>query len=259
MSVQPKKHLGQHFLIDKNISRKIVATFSGFQGVKNVLEIGPGKGAITQFFLDKSDINLHVIELDTESIEYLKTHFPKLEGKIHKADFLKLDLNVVFGDHPFAVVGNFPYNISSEILFKCLEYRNQIPEIMGMFQRELAERVAQSPGSKQYGILSVMLQTYYDIEHCFTVSESVFNPPPKVKSSVIRCTRNHRKELPVDENLHEKVVKATFNQRRKTIRNGLKGIVDVQLLPDHPFLKQRAEKLTVKDFIELTSLVEKYI
>lgn len=259
MSVQPKKHLGQHFLIDKNISRKIAATFSRFQGVKNVLEIGPGKGAITQFFLEEDDINLHVIELDHESIEYLKLYFPKLEGKIHQADFLKLDFSTIYGDQPFAVVGNFPYNISSEILFKCLENRNQIPEIMGMFQRELAERIAESPGSKQYGILSVMLQTYYDIENCFTVSETVFNPPPKVKSSVIRCTRNHRNQLPVNESLHERVVKATFNQRRKTVRNGLKSVVDVQLLPDHPFLKQRAEKLTVEDFIELTSLVEKSI
>lgn len=258
MSVQPKKHLGQHFLVDQNISRKIAASFSGYRGVSNVLEIGPGTGAITQFLLENEAINLHVMDLDLESIRYLEDHFPALEDKIHEADFLKSDLKTIFGEEPFAVVGNFPYNISSQILFKCLENRNQIPEIMGMFQKEVAQRVAEPPGSKQYGILSVMLQTYYDIEYCFTVSENVFNPPPKVKSGVIRCTRNNRYQLPVDEKLYEQVVKSTFNQRRKTIRNGLKNIMDVKDLPDHPFLKKRAEKLSVDDFIELTAFVAKH-
>lgn len=259
MSVKPKKHLGQHFLVDQNISRKIAETFSGFQGVKNVLEIGPGTGAITTFFVDRKDLNFHVMDLDLESIRYLEEHYPQLNNKIHDADFLKIDLHTIFVDEAFAVVGNFPYNISSQILFKCLEYRNQIPEIMGMFQKEVAQRVAEPPGSKQYGILSVMLQTYYDIEYCFTVSENVFNPPPKVKSGVIRCTRNTRDKLPVDEKLYEKVVKATFNQRRKTIRNGLKNVMDVNLLPDHPFLQKRAEKLSVENFIELTALVAKHL
>tara|TARA_B100000508_G_scaffold141097_1_gene146946 strand:- start:39464 stop:40246 length:783 start_codon:yes stop_codon:yes gene_type:complete len=258
MSVKPKKHLGQHFLVDKNISRKIADSFIGFRGVTNVLEIGPGTGAITQFFVEREELNFHVIDLDLESIRYLEDHYPQLDEKIHEADFLKMDFTTVFGDEPFAVVGNFPYNISSQILFKCLENRNQIPEIMGMFQKEVAQRVAESPGSKQYGILSVMLQTYYDIEYCFTVSENVFNPPPKVKSGVIRCTRNRRDELPVDESLYEKVVKSTFNQRRKTIRNGLKTIVDVKELPDHPFLSKRAEKLSVEDFIELTRFVSEH-
>ena len=258
MSVKPKKHLGQHFLVDKNISRKIADSFIGFRGVTNVLEIGPGTGAITQFFVEREELNFHVIDLDLESIRYLEDHYPQLDEKIHEADFLKMDFTTVFGDEPFAVVGNFPYNISSQILFKCLENRNQIPEIMGMFQKEVAQRVAEPPGSKQYGILSVMLQTYYDIEYCFTVSENVFNPPPKVKSGVIRCTRNRRDELPVDESLYEKVVKSTFNQRRKTIRNGLKTIVDVKELPDHPFLSKRAEKLSVEDFIELTRFVSEH-
>lgn len=258
MTVRPKKHLGQHFLVDHNISRKIAAHFSGFKGVSNLLEIGPGTGAITQFLLEKQDLNLHVIDLDVAAIHHLKERFPELQGKIHEADFLKVDFSTLFGQEPFAVVGNFPYNISSQILFKCLENRNQVPEIMGMFQKEVAQRVAEPPGSKQYGILSVMLQTYYDIEYCFTVSEHVFNPPPKVKSGVIRCTRNKREHLPVDEGLYEQVVKSTFNQRRKTIRNGLKNIIDVKNLPDHPFLKKRAEKLSIEDFIELAQFVEKH-
>jgi len=258
MTVRPKKHLGQHFLVDHNISRKIADHFSGFKGVCNLLEIGPGTGAITQFLLEKQGLNLHVIDLDVASIHHLEERFPELKGKIHEADFLKVDFSTLFGQEPFAVVGNFPYNISSQILFKCLENRNQVPEIMGMFQKEVAQRVAEPPGSKQYGILSVMLQTYYDIEYCFTVSEHVFNPPPKVKSGVIRCTRNEREHLPVDEGLYEQVVKSTFNQRRKTIRNGLKNIMDVKNLPDHPFLKKRAEKLSVNDFIELAQFVAKH-
>jgi 16S rRNA (adenine1518-N6/adenine1519-N6)-dimethyltransferase len=259
MSVKPKKHLGQHFLIDRTICQKIADSFLGFRNVQHVLEVGPGKGAITGDLLQREGIELHIIDLDKESIAYLKEHFPDLSGRIHEADFLKIDFSTIFGKHPFAVVGNFPYNISSQILFKCLENRNQIPEIMGMFQRELAERVMEKPGSKQYGILSVMLQTYYDIEYCFTVSEHVFDPPPKVKSGVIRCTRNSREKLDVDEKLHEKVIKATFNQRRKTVRNGLKNIIDVSNLAEHPFLTLRPERLSVEDFIELTRFVQQYV
>lgn len=255
MSVAPKKHLGQHFLTDKNICDKIAKQYSFHQDCKKVLEIGPGMGALTEFLL-KQDMDLFVMDVDQDSIGYLTEHFPQLKGKIFYADFLRVKLHDIMGDEPFAVVGNFPYNISSQILFKCLDYRNQIPEIMGMFQKEVAQRVAEKPGSKQYGILSVLLQAFYDIEYCFTVDEHVFNPPPKVKSGVIRCTRNERQELPCDEKLFIRVVKMSFNQRRKTIRNSLKEFFkgkDVQ----HEFLALRPEVLSVEDFIELTQLVEK--
>jgi len=256
MSVQPKKHLGQHFLTDENTCRKIVEQYSNFQGANNILEIGPGMGAITKYLLDIEGTDLHVMEIDRDSVAYLNNAYPVLEDKIHSDDFLKTDLSQFFEGKPYAVVGNFPYNISSQILFHCIEYRNQIPEIMGMFQKEVAERVAEPPGSKKYGILSVLMQTYYDIKYCFTVNENVFNPPPKVKSGVILCLRNERTQLPVDEDLYKRIIKSTFNQRRKTIRNGLKVILDVSLLPEHPFLKQRAETLSVDDFIELTKIVE---
>jgi 16S rRNA (adenine1518-N6/adenine1519-N6)-dimethyltransferase len=258
MSVKAKKHLGQHFLTDKNICRKIAQQFQQHQGCNTVLEIGPGMGALTAFLLERADLNVHVMEIDRESVLYLEQHFSPLQGKIHALDFLKTDLTEIFGQQPFAVVGNFPYNISSQILFKCIEYRNQVPEIMGMFQKEVAVRVAEKPGSKAYGILSVLLQTYYDIEYCFTVDEHVFNPPPKVKSGVIRCTRNERQALPCDEALYIKIVKATFNQRRKTIRNGLKAITDVSKL-NHPFFDLRAERLSVDDFIELTQYIQEKI
>lgn len=259
MSVQPKKHLGQHFLTDENTCRKIVDQYTNFTGANNILEIGPGMGAITKYLLDIEGTDLHVMEIDRDSVAYLNDAYPALQGKIHSEDFLKTDLSKFFDGNPFAVVGNFPYNISSQILFHCIEYRNQIPEIMGMFQKEVAERIAEPPGSKKYGILSVLMQTYYDIKYCFTVHENVFNPPPKVKSGVIRCLRNTRTQLPVDEELYKKIIKSTFNQRRKTIKNGLKVVLDVQLLPDHPFLKQRAETLSVDDFIELTQIVAEAI
>ena len=198
------------------------------------------------------------MDVDTESIDYLKKNFPALEGKLLEADFLKADLNALLGDEPFSVVGNFPYNISSQILFKCIDFRNQIPEIMGMFQREVAQRVAESPGSKQYGILSVLLQTYYDIDYCFTVDEHVFNPPPKVKSGVIRCVRNDRDKLPCDEKLFKQLVKMSFNQRRKTIRNSIKPLIKGKGL-DHEFLALRPEVLSVDQFIELTQLVASVI
>ena len=255
MTVKAKKHLGQHFLVDKNVSRKIAQQFGGFQGCKKVLEIGPGTGALTEFLLEFPEIDLHVMEIDRDSVAFLNENFPALKGKIYSNDFLKTDLTTLFGDEPFAVVGNFPYNISSQILFHCIKFRNQIPEIMGMFQKEVAQRIAEKPGTKTYGILSVLFQTYYDIEYCFTVDEHVFNPPPKVKSGVIRCTRNQRTTLPCNEELYIKVVKATFNQRRKTIRNGLKSITDVQLL-NHPLLDQRPERLSVEEFMELTLCIE---
>ena len=257
MSVKAKKHLGQHFLTDKNICQKIANQYQKSRGCKKVLEIGPGMGALTEFLL-KNDLDVWAMDVDTESIDYLKKNFPALEGKLLEADFLKADLNALLGDEPFSVVGNFPYNISSQILFKCIDFRNQIPEIMGMFQREVAQRVAESPGSKQYGILSVLLQTYYDIDYCFTVDEHVFNPPPKVKSGVIRCVRNDRDKLPCDEKLFKQLVKMSFNQRRKTIRNSIKPLIKAKGL-DHEFLALRPEVLSVDQFIELTQLVASVI
>lgn len=254
MSVRAKKHLGQHFLTDKNICRKIADQYSRKNDCNRVLEIGPGMGALTEFLVAR-DLDVWVMEIDRDSIAYLGENNVLPENKIIEADFLKTDLQQYMGSEPFGVVGNFPYNISSQILFKCLEHRNQIPEIMGMFQKEVAERVAEPPGSKQYGILSVLLQTYYDIEYCMTVDEHVFNPPPKVKSGVIRCTRNARETLPCDEKLFKQIVKMTFNQRRKTIRNGIKTFIKGKSF-DHELLSLRPEVLSVEQFIELTQAVE---
>jgi 16S rRNA (adenine1518-N6/adenine1519-N6)-dimethyltransferase len=254
MSVRAKKHLGQHFLKDKNICRKIADQYGRHQDCKTVLEIGPGMGALTEFLLG-NELDVYVMDIDEESIEYLNQNFEQLDGKILYEDFLKCDLEKHFGEQPIGVVGNFPYNISSQILFKCLEYRNQIPEIMGMFQKEVAQRVAEKPGTKQYGILSVLLQTYYDIKYCFTVDEHVFDPPPKVKSGVIRCTRNDRTELPCDEQLYVQVIKMSFNQRRKTIRNSIKPLIKDKNI-DHEYLTLRPERMSVEMFIELTQLIE---
>lgn len=252
--VKAKKHLGQHFLTDKNICLKIAQQFKGHQGCNRVLEIGPGMGALTEFLLQREESDLHVIDIDTESIAYLKANYPKLEGKIIEGDFLRLDMSQFFGNEPYAVVGNFPYNISSQILFKCLDHRNQIPEIMGMFQKEVAVRLAEKPGTKDYGILSVFLQAYYDIHYCFTVDEHVFIPPPKVKSGVIRCTRNDREKLDCDEKLFFQVVKMSFNQRRKTLTNSIKQLLHSNKLPEK-FMTERPEQLSVDDFIELTNIV----
>jgi 16S rRNA (adenine1518-N6/adenine1519-N6)-dimethyltransferase len=255
MSVRAKKHLGQHFLTDKNICRKIADQYGMHQQCNRVLEIGPGMGALTEFLILRAELDVYVMDIDTESIEYLQAHFKQLESKIFEADFLKVDLHKYMGGESFSVVGNFPYNISSQILFKCLEYRNQIPEIMGMFQKEVAERVAEKPGSKTYGILSVLLQAFYDIRYCFTVDEHVFNPPPKVKSGVIRCTRNERENLDCDEELFIKIVKMSFNQRRKTIRNSIKQLIKDKGFDD-PILNERPEQLSVDQFIELTKMVQ---
>jgi 16S rRNA (adenine1518-N6/adenine1519-N6)-dimethyltransferase len=214
-------------------------------------------GALTEFLLERDESEVHVMEIDRDSIAYLNEHFSALEGKIYDSDFLRTKLETIFGDKPFAVVGNFPYNISSQIMFKCLEYRNQIPEIMGMFQKEVAQRFAEKPGSKQYGVISVLMQAYYDIEYCFTVDEHVFNPPPKVKSGVIRCTRNEREFLPCNEKLFSQVVKSTFGQRRKTIRNSVKSILKGEGF-EHEFLTLRPERLSVDDFIALTLAIENH-
>lgn len=255
MSVRPKKHLGQHFLTDKNICKKIADQYGKHQDCTAVLEIGPGMGALTEFLLKRGDLEVSVMDIDRDSIAYLQEHYKELDQHIFDADFLRVNLKEYYGDKPFGVVGNFPYNISSQILFKCLDYRNQIPEIMGMFQKEVAVRIAEKPGSKQYGILSVLLQTFYDIEYCFTVDEHVFNPPPKVKSGVIRCTRNERTSLPCNEKLFIQVVKLSFNQRRKTIRNSIKSLISGKEA-EHEFLAKRPEQLSVDDFIVLTQFVE---
>lgn len=255
MSVRAKKHLGQHFLKDKAICKKIAEQYGRHNDCKVALEIGPGMGALTEFLLPDKETELWVMDVDVESIDYLKEHFPQLEDRIIFGDFLKMNPGELLGNRPFAVLGNFPYNISSQILFRCIEFRNQIPEIMGMFQREVALRIAEKPGTKTYGILSVLLQTYYDIEYCFTVDEHVFDPPPKVKSGVIRCVRNSRMTLPCDEKRYKQVVKMAFNQRRKTIRNSIKSLLPATY-EENPMLTLRPERLGVEEFIELTLWLE---
>lgn len=251
--VRAKKYLGQHFLTDLSIARDIAESLS-LDGYKKILEIGPGMGVLTQFLLGR-DVETFVIEIDKESVNYLQQHFPVLEDHIIEGDFLKLPVDQLFKE-PFALIGNFPYNISSQILFKALEYKDQIPEIAGMFQKEVAERVASKPGRKAYGIISVLLQTYYNIEYLFTVSEHVFNPPPKVKSGVIRLKRNGITELPCSEKMYVRVVKTAFGQRRKTLRNALKSLTLVDTKKAEPFLGLRAEQLSVEDFIQLTQCFE---
>lgn len=250
--VDPKKRLGQHFLKDKSICERIAQLYRGQDIAPRVVEIGPGMGALTEYLLKRPELDVWCMEVDDESVQYLDFHFEKLKGKVIFGDFLREDLSKLIDNKKIGIIGNFPYNISSQILFKCLEYRNQVPEIVGMFQKEVALRIAEKPGSKQYGILSVLLQAFYDIEYCFSVDEHVFNPPPKVKSAVIRCVRNKRESLGCDEKLFIRVVKTAFNQRRKTLRNALKPIIQNSELP---FLELRAERLSVDDFIELTKQI----
>lgn len=249
--VHAKKFLGQHFLTDLNVARRIAETLT--QGP--VLEIGPGMGVLTQFLLKNPDIDLTAIELDRESVAYLKEWYPEL--KLIEGDFLKLDLNKLYPEGEFCVIGNYPYNISSQIFFKVLDYKDRIPICSGMIQKEVAERLASRPGKKAYGILSVLLQAWYDIEYLFTVDEHVFNPPPKVKSAVVRLCRNSRHELGCDEALFKTVVKTAFNQRRKQMRNSLQGLVGKgnPILNNEIFTK-RPEQLSVEEFINLTKLIE---
>ena len=256
--VRPKKFLGQHFLTDLGIAKDIADTVDVCPTLP-VLEVGPGMGVLTQFLLQK-DRPLKVVELDRESIAYLHANFPTLEGNIIEGDFLKMDLQQVFGGQPFVLTGNYPYNISSQIFFKMLDNKNLIPCCTGMIQKEVAERMAAGPGSKTYGILSVLMQAWYSVEYLFTVHEHVFNPPPKVKSAVIRMTRNDTQELGCDETLFKQVVKTTFNQRRKTLRNSIKPIVgpDCPLLTDELF-NRRPEQLSVAEFISLTNRVKEYV
>ena len=253
--VKPKKELGQHFLTDLNVAARIASTLDDCTGLP-VLEIGPGMGVLTQFLLEKGH-DLTVVELDSESVAYLSVNFPALDGRIVEADFLQLDLNELMGGRPFAVIGNYPYNISSQIFFKILDYKDMIPECSGMLQREVAERLAAPEGTKTRGILSVLLQAWYTVSYLFTVSEGVFNPPPKVKSGVVKLTRNARTELPCDERLFRTVVKTTFGQRRKTIRNSVKPLVTnpSEILLASPLLQKRPEQLSVDEFFELTNMV----
>lgn len=255
--VKPKKSLGQHFLTDLNIARAIAETLDKYTGMP-VLEVGPGMGVLTRFLLAQGH-DLTVVELDHESVEYLQKNFPELKERIVEKDFLKLDLSTLFpGD--FCVIGNYPYNISSQIFFKILDYKDRVPCCSGMIQKEVAERMAASPGSKTYGILSVLLQAWYDIEYLFTVPEHVFNPPPKVKSAVIRMTRNRVRQLGCDERLFKQIVKTAFNQRRKTLRNSLRSLVgkECEILSETIF-DERPERLSVEQFIGLTNLLENHI
>lgn len=285
MEVRAKKALGQHFLTDQSIAKRIVGTLSvissgGEAEVEKspVLEIGPGMGVLTQYLLQREDIDLKAVELDGESVDYLLTHFPGIQGRLLQADYLRLDMQRVF-KRSYRIIGNFPYNISSQIFFKILDDKDRIPEVVCMIQKEVAERIAEKPGSKTYGILSVLLQAWYDIEYCFTVGPGAFAPPPKVQSAVIRLTRNSRTELGCDERLFKTVVKTAFNQRRKTLRNALKPLLAGKSFPsvqsvgttdnsgkinggsivmdasETSILDLRAERLSVEDFVELTKMI----
>lgn len=283
MEVRAKKSLGQHFLTDLSIAQRIAdsltapvapgdctgdtgsSTSSGKDGAgqTDVLEVGPGMGVLTQFLLQRPELNLKMVEIDRESVDYLLVHFPQVNGALIEADFLKLRLETFFKGQ-FCIIGNFPYNISSQIFFKILDYKESVPQVVCMIQKEVAERIAEKPGSKTYGILSVLLQAWYDIEYLFTVGEGAFNPPPKVKSAVIRLVRNSRKELGCDESLFKAVVKTSFNQRRKTMRNSLRPMVSakasregwneeqVSAFLSQPVFDLRPERLGVEDFISLT-------
>ncbi len=260
--VRAKKKLGQHFLTDMNIASKIAYAIHENTGEKShekcdVLEVGCGMGVLTQFLLKRDDINLWGAEIDNESVEYLHAHYPEFTPNLISGDFLKMDLPEMF-PQGLRVIGNLPYNISSQIFFKVLEHRDLVPEVVGMIQKEVAVRIAEPPGTRSYGIMSVLLQAWYDIEYLFTVNENVFNPPPKVKSAVIRLKRNNVTELGCSEKLFIQVVKASFSQRRKMLRNSLKSIFGDFGGEIHHKFTTRAEQLSVQDFVELTNWVEKY-
>jgi 16S rRNA (adenine1518-N6/adenine1519-N6)-dimethyltransferase len=253
--VKPKKHLGQHFLIDLSIAARIAEAVDGHMGVTQVLEIGPGMGVLTDFLV-KGNLEVHLIEIDRESIAYLHQKYPGLQDRILEGDFLKFDLSTGF-QAPIAVAGNFPYNISSQIFFKVLEHKNQVTEVVCMLQKEVARRIASPKGSKEYGILSVLLQAWYDIEYLFSVPPGVFNPPPKVNSGVIRLKRNQVQQLDCNEKLFFQVVKGGFGNRRKTLRNSLKSFQLTEEFKANPILDKRAEQLDVADFVFLTQQIEK--
>lgn len=252
--VRAKKHLGQHFLTDKNIAEKIVSSLICRDQYQQVLEVGPGMGILSDYLLQQTAYQTHLIDLDQESVDFLQRKYPQLGDRLIHGDFLNLDFKQHFTGK-LGIIGNFPYNISSQILFKILEHRDQVVEVVGMFQKEVAERCVEKPGSKTYGILSVFLQAYYEVEYLFTVKAGVFNPPPKVLSAVIRLRRNQVDRLDCDEKLFWQVVKAAFNQRRKTLRNALSAFVGKEKLVGDPLLELRAERLSVADFVKLTQLI----
>lgn len=255
MEVRAKKALGQHFLTDQSIAKTIVKSLTA-DGVPDVLEIGPGMGVLTQYLLQREDINLKLVELDSESVAYLLTHFPNMQGKLYEADYLRLDIHRLFPG-PYRVIGNFPYNISSQIFFKILDDKDLVGEVVCMIQKEVAERIAEKPGTKTYGILSVLLQAWYDIEYIITVGSGAFAPPPKVQSAVIRLRRNSRESLGCDEKLFKQVVKTAFNQRRKTLRNALKPLLPEGFDSSAEVFDLRAEKLSVEDFVALTQMISR--
>ena len=252
--VKAKKHLGQHFLKDLNIAQKIADTLS-LANYKKVVEIGAGMGVLTQFLL-KKDTEVYVVEIDKESVAYLEAHYPELRGKIIADDFLKYDI-AGYLQEPFAIIGNFPYNISTQIVFKLLELRDYVPEFSGMFQKEVAERICEREGSKTYGILSVLVQAFYEATYLFTVSEGVFNPPPKVKSGVLRLVRKPNYHLDCDEALFFTIVKTTFNQRRKTLRNSLKPLLTNESLKKNSIFDKRPEQLPWQDFVFITKEISR--
>ena len=266
MEVRAKKALGQHFLVDLGAAQRIVAALAADQGAssakRDVLEIGPGMGVLTRYLLQRPELNLKMVELDGESVQFLRSHFAGMDGRLLQADYLKLDVHKVF-PASYSIIGNFPYNISSQIFFKILDDRDRVPEVVCMIQKEVAERIAEGPGSKTYGILSVLLQAWYDIEYLFTVEPGAFAPPPKVRSAVIRLRRNGRTELlapdgrQVDDKLFKQVVKTAFNQRRKTLRNALRPLLPADYDLTDPVLQQRAEQLGVEDFIALAARISR--
>lgn len=251
--VRAKKHLGQHFLTDENIARNTVDALLEKDRTSTIIEVGPGTGVLTQFLINELP-GFFALDVDTESVDYLKTKYPEKKDQILFADFLETDLSTVAGTK-YNVIGNFPYNISSQIMFKVLENKDQVDYVVGMFQREVALRIAEKPGSKVYGILSVLLQAFYDIEYLFTVNANVFNPPPKVQSAVIRLTRNNVQKLDCDEALFKRIIKTTFNQRRKTIRNSIRSLYNNNAVT-HPLFDKRPEQLSVAQFVELTQFVQ---
>ena len=255
--VKPKKHLGQHFLNDEYIAVQIVESLTQQVPYKKVLEVGPGMGVLTKHLVKNTSYTTSVVELDRESIAYLKTNFPQLQDRIIEGDFLHIPIVELMGNEPFAIIGNFPYNISTQIMFTVLENRDIIPEVVGMFQKEVAERIASGPGNRDYGILSVLLQAYYDIEYLFTVEPHLFTPPPKVRSGVIRCRRNDTKDLRCGQKRFQQVVKLGFNQRRKTLRNALSSILPPDYATTIPYLTKRAEELSWQQFEELTLSIYK--
>ena len=254
-SIKPKKFLGQHFLTDLSVAQRIANTVDAYPDIP-ILEVGPGMGVLTQYIIPKQR-PFKVVEIDFDSVPYLHEHFPELGDNIIEGDFLKMDLQEVFDGKPFVLTGNYPYNISSQIFFKMVENRNLIPCCTGMIQKEVAERMAASPGGKTYGVLSVLIQAWYDVEYLFTVHENVFNPPPKVKSAVIRLIRNNKQTLGCDEQLFRRIVKTVFTMRRKMMRNGMKQILgkDSPRLAD-PMFTKRPEELSVQDYVDLTNRVE---